>query len=576
MNINLALTDQMVQKIANDYPELDSDANKRLSKAFTVLCVKAILGVDEEEAMEYIFDGGGDYGIDALVVSSIINDSFNVKIFQSKYKRILKQDGTYYDGEANFPSNDVQKIIGVVKNIFNPNIHIQARNDIVAKVEEIRSIMLNEGAIPTVDIVLCNNGKWIDALAQSYIDSAKFDEDYVKFEHINHDKILELSKSKTKVDENIQFNGKTLVEDFDYKRVFLGKVNISEFHRIFSKHGDRLLEKNIRRFLGTKGNHINAQIQKTILDASANKDFFFLNNGVTIVASDIAFNALQDENHLVKLKNINIINGGQTCKTIQETLENNPSLDVSKCFVLVRIYKIDDDDDSIAHNITIATNSQTVVDLRDLKSNDEIQRSLVESVRLLGSKDGIPLFEYQPKKDSTAPKSHHLPISMAVAAEAIFSTWHNKPHNAKFHKDRLFGHFYNEIFNDSLNGAQLVLAVLIWRYVENKRKRDEVLKSQYYFINYASNILCMVIGSLLLKGMSITFDNVTHKNFGELSKKIEEIESMYIEAIGIVKDGLSALGIDTSTESLHRLSATFRRADLTERVLGILSSRFNG
>jgi hypothetical protein len=573
MNINLMITDQMVHKIANDYQSLDKDENKRLSKAFTVLCVKATLGIDEEEAMEYILDGGGDYGIDALVVSNIINDGFNVKIFQTKYKRILKQDGSYYDGEANFPSNDVQKIINVVKNIFNPSICIQANNDIVAKVEEIRSLMLNEGALPTVDIILCNNGKWLDELGQSYIDAAKFDEEYVRFEHINHDKILDLSKGRTKVDDSIQFSGKTLVEDFDYKRVFIGKVNIAEFYRIFAKHGDKLLEKNIRKFLGTKGNQVNAQIQKTILDTSANRDFFFLNNGITIVVSDIAFNALQDENHLVKLKNINIINGGQTCKTIQETLESNPSLDVSKCFVLVRIYKIDEEDDTVANNITIATNSQTVVDLRDLKSNDDIQKRLSESVRLLGVKDGIPLFEYQPKKDSTTPKSHYLPISIAVAAEAIFSTWHHKPHNARFHKDRLFGYFYSEIFNDSLNGAQLVLAVLIWRYVENRRKRDEELKNKYYFINYASNILCMIIGNLFLKSVSMTLDKITHKNFDEMHKKIEaEIEHLYAKAVDIVQDALLKLGIDTTAEPLHRLSATFRRADLTEQVLTILSN----
>lgn len=558
----------MTQKIANDYSSLDKDENKRLSKAFTVLCIKSLMGIEEDEAIEYLLDGSGDYGIDALIISSIINDSFNVKILQSKYKRVLKQDGSYYDGAANFPSNDIQKLINVVKNIFNPSIVINARSEVIAKIEEIRSIMLNEGALPTIDIVFCNNGIGIDDLGQNHISSARFDEEYVKFEHINHDRILDLSRGKTKVDDSLQFNGKTLVEDFDYKRVFLGKVNVGEFHRIFAKHGDKLLEKNVRRFLGTKGNQINAQIQKTLLDASKSKDFFFLNNGITIVVSDIAYNALQDENHLVKLKNINIINGGQTCKTIQETLENNPGIDISKCFVLVRIYKIDEDDDSIANSITIATNSQTVVDLRDLKSNDEIQKSLAQSVKLIGEEAGIPFFIYQPKKDSTIPKSHNQAISIGVAAEAIFSTWHDKPQNAKFHKDRLFGHFYHEIFNDTLNGAQLVLAVIIWRYVENRRKRDEEMKNKFFFINYASNLLCMIIGKNLLTLNQLKLPQVSHKNFIELNNIIDKnIDEMYILAVDIIAEGLQNIGIDMAHESLQRISATFRRADLTEAIL---------
>ena len=564
MDIALSLLDQMVQKLSDTHLELDSNEEKRISKAFTLLAVKNVLNMADDEAVECIFDGSGDYGIDALSVSDVSHDSFVVSIFQSKYKRPLN-----YDGTNHFPSNEVLKMIQVIKTIFDPLMAIEAKRDIKDKIEEIRSILKDEGAFPKVNIYLCHNGQGLDEQGKSHIENASFSEEFVKFEYINHDKIIELSKSKESVNDQLQFQGKSIQEDFDFKRIYIGKVNISEFSRLFEQYGDRLLERNIRKFLGIKANSINANIQKTI-EGDERQNFFFLNNGITILVSELNFNGLQASDHLVKLKNINIINGGQTCKTIQNTLKDNPNLDVSQCFVLVRIYKIDEEGEnqSIANSITLATNSQNVVNLRDLKSNDEIQRQLIESVELLGQEDGMDLFCYQPKQDSASRSSKHLSVSIGVAAEAIFSTWLNEPHKAKFHKGRLFGALYGQIFNDSLNGAKLILAILIWRQIENNRKRNDTMKEKYVFINYASHILCLIIGNKLLKIEGIPYQDVSHKNFKQLWKSLENnFDLFYQEALETVNQCLGELNVEVTISSLQKVSATFRRSDLTDKVL---------
>jgi len=54
-------------------------------------------------------------------------------------------------------------------------------------------------------------------------------------------------------------------------------------------------------------------------------------------------------------------------------------------------------------------------------------------------------------------------ITSSVAAESIYSIWRKRPHQAKFKRNELFGKFYHDVFND-INGAQLVLAVLIYRF----------------------------------------------------------------------------------------------------------------
>lgn len=561
MSINLSLVDQQVQAIAERNVDLDEDINKRISKAFTLLCIKNNLDIeDEEEAKGYIFDGGGDFGLDGLYVSDVQNGEFRVKIFQTKYKRLQKNDGTSYDGKACFPANSVQKMISVVKSIFDSNATIPARKDVLDKIEEIRSIV-RDGCIPSIEVVFCINGLGLNDEGRAYWDNDFGNMDTISSTIITHEDIVKKSVSSKEINDSIQFSGKVLqYDDFEYKRVFIGKVNVRRLFELFEKYGDKLLEKNVRKFLGGK-NAVNKQIRDTILDEEENKNFFFLNNGITIVAKKITANLLLD-NPIIKMDSINIINGGQTCKTIQETLSKN-DVDVSKCYVLVRVYELDDDDKSyLLDKITLATNSQSVVNLKDLKSNDEIQKALEQSVRLLG-------FEYKPKRGHS---NSNQSISIGVAAEAIFSTWYDEPHSIKFSKNRLFSIYYNKIFNDKLNGAQLILAVLVWRYVENTRKSDESLRDEYYFINYASNLMCMVIGRLIKNKYGIVWTDIAHNNFKEIIQKFDQDkESLYKEALKIIDKGLKNLSPNGNINNLSVIARHFRNAELTDETIKIVN-----
>ena len=242
-------------------------------------------------------------------------------------------------------------------------------------------------------------------------------------------------------------SGAAIQENFNYKRVILGKIPVTEVFSLFEQYGDSLLEKNIRRYLGK--NAVNNGIVETLLDAQKKQNFFFYNNGLTLVCEKFAYNGLQQSNWIVKLDSLQIINGGQTCKTIYQTIKENPALDFSQIFVLIRIYELSDDEQTI-RDITYATNSQNPVNLRDLKANDEKQTLLEKGAAELG-------FTYRRKRDySTAINA----IPSTVAAEAILSVWRNKPHIARYRKNDLFGSYFNEIFGN-VNAAQMIVAVLI-------------------------------------------------------------------------------------------------------------------
>ena len=576
MNIELSIIDQQVYGISEKLNiKLDKNPEKQMSKAFLYLVLKNILDTDEEEdILECIYDSGNDYSIDGLYISDVLNDSFNIKIIQTKYTRIVKKNGNYYDGKAQFPRTDIIKMINSLSLVLDPNKElINVPIKLKTKIVEIKEL-LQSGIIPTVDVYLAHNGlKW-DAESQAIIESSNFP-DWINFIHFNHKSIINLSRTRENINDTLNVTGKAIVEDFDYARVMIAKVQVEEFFNLFQKHGDKLLEKNVRKYLGVKSNRVNEAIKNSLLKDS-NNDFFFLNNGITMIVSNFTYNAMQEKDFTVRLSDIHIINGGQTCKTIEETIKEHPSFDFSKAFVLVRIYMLSKEQEKMINEITYATNSQTAINLRDLKANDEIQKSLIEDVKnLIIDEEGKPEYTYKPKRDNTTSRNG---ITIAVAAEAVFSIWNEKPHVVKFRKNRLFEDtYYNEIFSKKLNGAQLVLAVLVWRYVETKRKTSiDELYEDYPFIGYASNIISMMIGILLLNDMDIPREKVTHYNFTKLREKFEiSKDEYYTKALNILKNELQSnnIEIDLDTDSLQRIAGLFRGGYLTEHIIKKLKGK---
>ncbi|MDD4274877.1 MAG: AIPR family protein [Desulfobacter postgatei] len=120
-------------------------------------------------------------------------------------------------------------------------------------------------------------------------------------------------------------------------------------------------------------------------DPQRSDKFYFYNNGITVVCDKFDYNAFQKSDYKVQLKNMQVINGGQTCKTIQETLNGVLSGRVGEsAYVMVRIYQLAETHKDFVQDITYATNSQNPVDLRDLRSNDEIQKQLEIGIADLG------------------------------------------------------------------------------------------------------------------------------------------------------------------------------------------------
>lgn len=568
MNINASIIDQRLTAVCEEIRERTkeelglTDEERLRSLSFTYLCVKTILDLDTDSAFDCLTEGGGDFGVDAIHLSDEYDDEFTVTLFQGKYQRSL-------EGGSNFPENGINALINAIRYLFDPGSDLQHINDrLKARIEEARSL-IRDGYIPQVRSLVCNNGLLWNQAGQEAIDRAGFGNQVV-WEHVNHDRLVSIIQATKPVDETLQLTGRAIIEDMDFSRVLVGRVSVREVAALIERHGERLLERNIRRYLGLQGNRVNEAIQKT-LKGPETSNFYFYNNGITLTCDKFSHNALQSGDYQVQIENLQIINGGQTCLTIHKTLKelkkSGLSDPASRAYVLLRLYQLPKKNEDLVRQITYATNSQNPVELKDLKANDERQKRLETDIGQLG-------YVYRRKRTDSGGKND---ITSGSTAEALLAVWRHAPHQAKFFTREHFGKLYEAIFAQDLNGAQVISAVLLYRIAENRRRRPDT--EDPFFVRYGSCFIAMQMGRRLLRDLGVSLSGLSHQNFKEAVRLIEEkgVE-YYSESVQDVKKALESLygcgGKDIlDVVSFQQLSATFRRGDLIHTLLGMDLSR---
>lgn len=148
-------------------------------------------------------------------------------------------------------------------------------------------------------------------------------------------------------------------------------VAIRDYLRFLTDESGRLqrhiFDWNVRDYQG--GVEVNREIEKSLTEGNPT-DFWWLNNGVTVICSKASIIAKQ-----YILDDVQIVNGLQTSHTIFRSLQGvpltHPALDKS---VLVRILVTGD---PATRDLVIrATNRQTSVPEASLRATDEIQRNI--------------------------------------------------------------------------------------------------------------------------------------------------------------------------------------------------------
>lgn len=132
-----------------------------------------------------------------------------------------------------------------------------------------------------------------------------------------------------------------------------------------------LFDSNVRDFMGL--NRVNEDIRNT-LHNDKSPDFWWLNNGVTILATNAVIVGKS-----IQIEDIQIVNGLQTSESLYRYFSSG-GLDTNNRSVLVKVIvsKNTENRDEIIR----ATNNQTTVELAALHATDKIQRDIEDALKL--------------------------------------------------------------------------------------------------------------------------------------------------------------------------------------------------
>lgn len=156
---------------------------------------------------------------------------------------------------------------------------------------------------------------------------------------------------------------------------YLAVMPAKKLAEIYGTWKSRVLEQNVRSFLQNRTN-VNKGIRLTIEQNP--ERFFAYNNGITITAENIEFD---HDNRLIKVRNLQIVNGGQTTAQIYHAYRAGRDLSAVTVQMKLNLVTQPDFVNELIPYIARFANKQNPVSEADLFSNSPYHRKMEEFSR---------------------------------------------------------------------------------------------------------------------------------------------------------------------------------------------------
>ncbi len=169
------------------------------------------------------------------------------------------------------------------------------------------------------------------------------------------------------------------IDSADYESYLLvmpGKI----LGDLYGQYGARLLEQNVRCFLQARGK-VNKGVRTTIMNDP--EMFFAYNNGITATAKRVITEAGDGGTYITKIRDLQIVNGGQTTASIFHT-HTKDKASLQNIFVQVKLSVVDAErGEEVIPRISEYANTQNRVNAADFFSNHPFHVRMEEFSRRL-------------------------------------------------------------------------------------------------------------------------------------------------------------------------------------------------
>lgn len=295
----------------------------------------------------------------------------------------------------------------------------------------------------------------------------------------------------------------------------------SYFNFIVNDEGDvrkSFFDSNVRDYQGK--NNVNSSISETLHRADDN-DFWWLNNGVTVLASE----ATLVNNRELQIVNSEIVNGLQTSMEIYNYFsENREALESEKRSILLRI--IVPDNEESRDQIIFATNNQTNIPKATLRVTDPIHLQIEMYFKSRG------LF-YDRRKNYYKNQGHKPAeiVGVSFLAQCLITIFLKKPDYARARPSTLLNDekTYNELYEKNNDLEVFYRVALLGKKIQKNVKSGSDYSSAeksdiLYYVLYA--VIADVLGKRNITPADIKnldMDSVTDTLIEDIRNRVYEI-----------------------------------------------------
>lgn len=524
--------------------------------------------LDLAEVQSGIVDGSHDCGIDAIyvLVNGILLQedrtpsgfskiaSLELKIYQAKSSGGITESSintliaklpallSFARDEVELEASVNGRLIEITRRFINAWLRLEQGSP---------SIEIVFGAAKAIDIHpnVQSAGQHLSEVLRTDLGLGQVD---VRFE--NGPGLWRLTQRRKKKTATLSLAENALASSIPGGYVCL--VSVNEFAKFITlESGDlntALFEANVRDY--EINSMVNQSIQTTLVAGESTIDFWWLNNGVTIVSSSV--NPVGTKSF--RLSDPQIVNGLQTSTEIYKYSKTIGKGDTRT--VLVKVVEAEDLPTQEA--IIKATNSQTALGWGALRATDAVQRD-IESYLL--SKQWF----YERRKNfyRNRERLHARIVPMQRLAQAVCACLLQEPHVSRDSVAQLFADdYYRKLYNPNISvQAYHAILGLDQQVVTILKSLGELRGSnvedwQYQVLAFTSILLTRRVSPTSMNFAPLESVQLSNE---DVSRVWNEIRDVYN---GVSKRGIGVLdkiarSADTTSATLSRATVALRSSD---------------
>jgi hypothetical protein len=531
-NDQIILTQLLEERKREIAPEL-SEANY-----FELFCSEQILkdyDASYDEIEEGITGNGGDGGIDSiylLINGEIIHEDTDLSIFkgdisielhiiQSKKSTGFSEDAIHRLIASTSDLLDLSKSITELRQVYNSKLL-----SILEKFRE--SIKRFTSKLPNLDIhyYYATLGTEIHPNVERQVSRVKekvvnyFSSAHFTFDFLGARNLLELARKQPAAVYSLKLAETPLSANYS----FICLVRLQDYQKFITDDNGRyrrgIFDANVRDYQGNV--EVNRAIRQT-LQRSSDEDFWWLNNGITILATEVSHSG-----RTLTIKDPQVVNGLQTSHEIYRVFQEQSESSEDRS-LLVRV--ITPQSDGSYQRIVKATNSQTNVPPASLRATDIIHRDIEDYLKSRG-------YYYERRKNyyKNEGRPREKIVSISYVAQAVMAILLARPDDARGRPSTLIKNDvdYEKVFSPQHPIEIYYICVALLKRIETYLRdksltADEVNNLKYHIAMFVARRMLNII-------------NPTNKQIAKIeTAKIDEkfIEACY-EEVRPIYDKLGA------------------------------------